>query len=35
MPIINVGDLWIMNITFIIVYNQWGGLDINDYRSTY
>ena len=25
----------IMNITFIIVYNHWGGLDTNDYRSTY
>ncbi|MGT0202567.1 hypothetical protein ACVNPX_11490 [Staphylococcus aureus] len=30
-PIINVGDLWNEHN----VYNHWGGLDINDYRSTY
>ncbi|HDT6423642.1 TPA: hypothetical protein SGA55_001989 [Staphylococcus aureus] len=32
MPIINVGDLWVNEHN---VYNHWGGLDINDYRSTY
>ncbi|HHB6443890.1 TPA: hypothetical protein ACN9JC_001631 [Staphylococcus aureus] len=32
MPIINVGDLWDNENN---VYNHWGGLDINDYRSTY
>ncbi|HEH1026808.1 TPA: hypothetical protein SGF01_001504 [Staphylococcus aureus] len=32
MPIINVGDLWDNEYN---VYNHWGGLDINDYRSTY
>ncbi|HDA8627610.1 hypothetical protein [Staphylococcus aureus] len=32
MPIINVGDLWDNEHK---VYNHWGGLDINDYRSTY
>ncbi|EOD7452983.1 hypothetical protein ACJRDZ_001058 [Staphylococcus aureus] len=32
MPIINVGDLWDNKHN---VYNHWGGLDINDYRSTY
>ncbi|AVT86411.1 TPA: hypothetical protein PZ174_000106 [Staphylococcus aureus] len=29
---INVGDLWDNEHN---VYNHWGGLDINDYRSTY
>ncbi|HIA7079498.1 TPA: hypothetical protein ACWR1E_001854, partial [Staphylococcus aureus] len=28
----NVGDLWDNEHN---VYNHWGGLDINDYRSTY
>ncbi|HCY9754990.1 TPA: hypothetical protein O2F27_001526 [Staphylococcus aureus] len=28
---INVGDLWDNEHN---VYNHWGGLDINDYRST-
>ncbi|HDE9859777.1 TPA: hypothetical protein PC098_001683 [Staphylococcus aureus] len=32
MPIINVGGLWDNEHN---VYNHWGGLDINDYRSTY
>ncbi|HCZ4329705.1 TPA: hypothetical protein O2680_000541 [Staphylococcus aureus] len=32
MPIINAGDLWDNEHN---VYNHWGGLDINDYRSTY
>ncbi|HCV6594721.1 TPA: hypothetical protein OWM38_000656 [Staphylococcus aureus] len=32
MPIINVGDLWDNEHN---IYNHWGGLDINDYRSTY
>ncbi|HBE7990338.1 TPA: hypothetical protein P6I83_000300 [Staphylococcus aureus] len=29
---INVGDLWDNEHN---VYNHWGGLDINGYRSTY